>query len=162
MRPRLASAFRRAVVWLLACLVPLQALAAGAIAVAGPAHTHRPAAASTRLVLDDFRRSQPRLLADAHVARALRHLHAHAQGAAERHRHAAGDASVVVDAGDRLLAADGDDLAFSPSLSVFVGLIPAPPVWRGDPGAMRAAAPPRWHLQAHDPALPERPPRALA
>ena len=152
-------AFRRAVVGLLACLVPLHALASGVIAVAGPSHTHR-AAVSTRLVLDDFRRSQPRPVAEAHVDIALLHPHAHAQ--AERHRHAAGDASVVVDPGDRLLAADADDPAFSPSLAVFVGLIAATPGWSDRTTAARAAAPPRWRLQTHLPAVPERPPRARA
>ncbi|MCE9660881.1 MAG: hypothetical protein K8R60_20325 [Burkholderiales bacterium] len=157
MRLSLSPASRRFLVWLLACLVPLQALAAGVLAATGPAHTHLPAA-SARLVLDDLRRAPVRRLAvETHVASAFGHLHG---GDAARHHHAASDASVVIDAAGLVQAGDGDDMSTSPSLGVFVGLISAPPGWLAQATTEPPAAHARWTPQTHHPALPERPPRA--
>ncbi len=158
MRLFLSPASRRFLVWLLACLVPLQALAAGFLAANGPAHTHLPAA-SARHVLDDLRRAPVRrLTVETHAASAFGHFHG--GGDAERHHHAAGDPSVVLDGADLLQAGDTDDMSASPSLGVFAGLIPASP-GRLDPTTPEPpAAHARWTPQTHDPALPERPPRA--
>jgi len=152
------SACRSAVVWLLACLVPLQALAAGVIAVAGPAHSHRPAA-SVGLVLDDFRRAPAGLTrGETHAAGPLGHFHG--VDSAERHHHAAGDPTVVIDPADQLRHGDSDDPGFSPSLALFVGLVSAPPSWPAAAAPARPIAPARWSPRTHHPALPERPPRA--
>jgi hypothetical protein len=151
-------ASRRLIVWLLACLVPLQAMVVGVIAAAGPAHTHVPAAAA-RLVLDDFRRAPVRHVAtEAHVATAFGHFHSAAS--AERHHHSPDDGTVVVDNADLLQAADADDMSASPSLGLFVGLISAPPGWLGAETSAVPAAHARWTPQTHHPAFPERPPRA--
>jgi len=153
-----AFASRRFLVWLLACLVPLQAMAAGVIAAAGPSHHHVPVTAA-RLVLDDFRRAPIRLMAvEAHVATAFGHFHGGASP--ERHHHAAGDATVMLDGGDLPQAGDGDGISVSPSLGVFVGLISAPPGWQATALRARPASYPGWTPQTHHPDLLERPPRA--
>ena len=159
-RPSLRSAFHRAIVWLLAALVPLHALAAAVIAVAGPSHSHREPPASTRLVLDDFRRAPPQPLVEARAV-AMHRPHGHDHGETARHRHAAGDASDVFDP-SALSQTAIDDLAVSPSQAVFVGLISMPTDAIVDTAATPAAAPPRWRMRTHHPALPDRPPRATA
>jgi hypothetical protein len=152
-----SPASRCLLVWLLACLVPLQALAAGVIGATGPAHTHLPAA-GTRLVLDDLRRAPlRRVVTETHVAGAFGHFHS--GGAAERHHHAPGDLTVVIDGADLLHAGDADDIGASPSLGVFVGLISLPPGWLVASTPEPPAAHARWTPQTHHPALPERPPR---
>jgi len=136
----------------------MQAMAAGVIAAAGPSHHHVPATAA-RLVLDDFRRAPVRLVAvETHLATAFGHFHGGASP--ERHHHAAGDASVVVDDGDLAQAGEGDDISVSPSLGVFLGLISAPPGWHATALPARPASRPRWTPQTHHPDFPERPPRA--
>lgn len=146
--------------WLLAGLLPLQALAALAIAARGPAHTHLPAA-STRLVLDDFRRTPVRGFSfETHETASSGHAHNHE--AAARHHHVQTDPTVVVDAVDRLQADDADDASPSPGPGLLVGPIPSPLGWLADPIAARADAPARWQPRTHQPALPERPPRAIA
>ncbi|MEO5883221.1 MAG: hypothetical protein ABIQ06_12460 [Caldimonas sp.] len=149
--------FGRTLVWLLACLLPLQGLAAGAIAVAGPTHTHLPAL-STRIVLDDFRRAPVRHFGgERHVASTLGHFHD--SDPAERHHHAADDPTVVIDATDLLQTGDADDSGFSPSLAVFVGLVSELPTWSSAAAPAPPNAHPRWSPQTHHPAFPERPPR---
>ena len=151
-------ATRRCLVWLLAFLVPLQALALSSLAATGPAHTHLPVA-GTRLVLDDFRRSPVRWAAfDTHVASAFGHFHGSVE--AERHHHASGDATVVLDGSDLLHAGDADDMSTSLSLGALLGLIYAPLGWLGASTPDVPAAQPRWMPQTHDPAFPERPPNA--
>ena len=153
-----SSLLRRVLVWLLVGLLPLQALAAGGIAASGMAHTHQPAA-STRLVLDDFRRAPVRrAAAEAHPTVGFGHVHDSVK--AERHHHAPGDPTVVPDGAERLQADEADDL--SPSPGAFVGLVSAPPRLLDAAAAVRAAALPRWRPRTHHPALPERPPRAIA
>ena len=155
-----SSLLRRVLVWLLAGLLPLQALAAGVIAASGMAHTHLPAA-STRLVLDDFRRAPVRRVAvEAHPTARLGHVHD--SGAPERHHHAPGDPTLVADSAERMQADEADDMSLSPSLGVFVGLVSVPLRWLDAAAAIQAAALPRWRPQTHHPALPERPPRAIA
>ena len=155
-----SPATRRLVVCLLACLMPLQGLAAGMIAAVGPAHTHKPMAAT--LVLEDFRRAPASVSTlPTHVATALGHFHD--ADTPRRHHHAHGDASIVFADGMALQAAgDNDDAGISPALAVFVALLPSAmtllPAARD--GAAAAHAP--WAPQTHCPALPERPPRASA
>ena len=145
---------------LLACLVPLQGLAAGMIAAAGPAHTHKQMA--TTLVLEDFRRAPASVSTPpTHVATAFGHFHG--ADTALRHHHPRGDASVVPADGATLQAAgDGEDASISPSLAVFVALLPSAmaPLPAAPDAAAAAHAP--WAPQTHCPALPERPPRASA
>ena len=147
-------------VCLLACLVSLQGLAAGVIATVGPAHTHKAMAIS--LVLEDFRRATVSVSAlPTHVATAFGHFHD--VDTPRRHHHAHGDASVVLADGAALQGAgDVEDASISPSLAVFVALLPSamtplPAV----PDASAATHAP-WAPQTHCPALPDRPPRAFA
>ena len=151
---------RRLVACLLACLVPLQGLAAGMIAAVGPAHTHKPMA--TTLVLEDFRRAPASVSTlPTHVATIFGHFHAPATPL--RHHHARGDASVILADGAALQSAgDSDDASIGPSLAVFVALLPSAitPLPAAPAAAMAAHAP--WAPQTHCPALPERPPRASA
>jgi len=77
-----SAAQRCCLVWVLAFLVPLQALAGGVVAARGVAHTHKQAACAPP-VLDDLRRSPVRWHAvETHVASAFGHFHA--SGAVER------------------------------------------------------------------------------
>jgi hypothetical protein len=151
---------RRLVACLLACLVPLQGLAAGMIAAIGPAHSHKIVA--TAIVLEDFRRAPSQLAAPpTHVATAFGHFHA--GETSQRHHHARGDASVVLADGEALPSSgDGDDLSISPTLAMFVALLPSGLAWL--PATLDAVAASRapWVPETHHPALPERPPRALA
>ena len=154
----LSFAVRRVIVWLLVGLLPLQALAAVAIVVAGPSHVHR-APAATQLVLDDFRRTavQP-VRVEGHAAGASGHFHGRA--AAERHPHPSGDMTVLADRSEARQAADIGDSGSGPSLGVFLGIVSASPAWIGGRAAERPATTARWTPQTHDPDLPERPPRA--
>jgi hypothetical protein len=151
---------RRLVACLLVCLVPLHGLAASMIAAIGPAHSHKIMA--TAIVLEDFRRAPTQLAAPpTHVATAFGHLHVGA--GPQRHHHARGDASVVLADGEALQSnGDGDELSSSPTLAMFVALIPSALAWLpATPDAVAASRAP-WAPQTHHPALPERPPRALA
>ena len=159
MQPTLASIFARGFVWLLVCLVPLQTLAAMAIATRGPAHSHLPAA-STQLVLDDFRRAPVHRLSDA-THGPYEGTHAHDAGVAERHHHAPADPTVVIDGVERLQAEEADEMSPGPWLGMFVGLIAVPPCWLADATRVCADAMPRWWLRTRHPAPPERPPRAI-
>jgi hypothetical protein len=147
-------------VCLLACLVSMQGLAAGVIAAVGPSHTHKPMA--TSLVLEDFRRAPVSVSTlPTHVATAFGHVHD--ADTPRRHHHSHGDASVVLADGAALQAAgDSEDAGISPSLYVFVALLPSAmtPLPAAPHAATAAHAP--WTPQMHCPALPERPPRAFA
>ncbi len=151
---------RRLVACVLACLVPLQGLAAAMVAAVGPAHTHKPIA--TKLVLEDFRRAPASVSTlPTHVATALGHFHG--SDTPLRHHHARGDAGVVLADGAALQSAgDGDDVSISPSLAVFVALLPSAMAALPAAPDSAAAAHAPWAPQTHCPALPERPPRALA
>ena len=149
---------------LLAALVPLQGLAAGMIAAVGPAHTLKSVATAqtplaTALLLGDFRRAPVHIEAPStHVATAFGHFHA-TQGPL-RHHHACGDVSVVLADGNALQSnGDGEDLSISPTLALFVALIPsAMAPLPAAPDATTASHAP-WAPQTHHPALPEHPPR---
>jgi len=151
---------RRLVACLLACLVPLQGLAAGMIAAVGPAHTHK--SMGTTLVLEDFRRAPASVSTlPTHVATSFGHFHN--ADTPLRHHHARGDGSVVLADGAALQAAgDGDDAGISPSLAVFVALLPSAMASLTVAPDAAAAAHAPWTPQTHCPALPERPPRASA
>lgn len=155
---------RRLVACLLAGLVSLQGLAAGMIAAVGPAHTHKPVATAhstvaTALVLEDFRRAPSQVWAPpVHVATAYGHFHA--TQAALRHHHARGDASVVLADGEAWQSnSDDEDLSISPTLALFVALLPSAMAPLLDAPAGTAASHAPWAPQTHHPALPERPPR---
>lgn len=141
--------------WLLACALPLQALAALALATKGPMHRHLPSAAA-RLVLEDFRR----VPASRPAVETHRSIHVHDSGAAQRHRHAPADPTVLVDAVDRLQSDSADDLSSGVSPAMFVGLVSVGPLWTAVTASIRSENLPRWRLRTHHPARPERPPRA--
>lgn len=82
---------RRVLIWLLALLLPMQAMAAGVFTVMGPAHFHKPSDAP--LVLTDFRRWHVTPLRQPPVFTFSGHSHGAA--AQQRHHHASRDASVV-------------------------------------------------------------------
>ena len=84
---------RSLVLCLLALVLPLQGMAAAAFAMLGPAHVHEPAPAPLRLV--DFRRVIPGSAPATHAATPLGHFHVSA--VPQRHPHALGDPSVVLD-----------------------------------------------------------------
>ena len=87
---------RHALIWLLAWLLPMQAMASGVFSVLGPAHFHKPSEA--QVVLTDFRRWHP---APARQAPAFAISgHSHGAAATQRHHHAGGDPSVVRTAQD--------------------------------------------------------------
>ena len=144
----------RILVWLLAVLLPLHAAAASALAVRAPLHVHR---APAIVVLEDVRRaSTPAAVAIRHVALPFGHFHS---GAPERHRHAVGDASVVVldDGGSAaldataVLAAAAFAANAAPPAAAFAWSDAAP----RDVRATRSA----WSPCSRDPDRIERPPR---
>jgi hypothetical protein len=140
----------------LAILLALHGFAAGAIGTLGRLHTHQPAA--TLVVLDDVRRGVAAELRRDDGA-AGRHGHAHAAGAALRHHHAVGDASVTWTRGDPLHALDADDAPAGTALAAFVALVPeSVDGLMPGPDERRATAP-AWVPRTHHPEPLERPPR---
>lgn len=135
---------RRLVLWLLACVLPLQGMTAAAFTMLGPAHTHVAAPAPIRLV--DFRRQVHGSAQDGHahthVATALGHVHASPE--AQRHWHAQGDPSQLVEPDDaaalqRLNSDDGRSL--SASLATVLAWVPADVAWpTGTVSAQRASS----------------------
>lgn len=157
-RGRVASSVRaRLLLWLLVLALPIQALAASVWAVKGPTHMHRQA--GHVLKLQDTRRDLGHSLGARPEARSW-FGHQHASASPERHRHALGDASVVLSGDDALVlgGASADDSAAS--ASAFLAVLSSPSTWQPEPATERydAASPApfstRW--------LPrlERPPRA--
>ena len=148
------------IVWVLACLLPLQGTAAGVITVIGPAHTHKTVPAA-HLVLTDFRRLPLRAIAPpTHVATAFGHFHG--ADTPLRHHHPRSDASVVR-IGDAGLqpGADADELSISPTLAAFVALLPSPARWPAAALPHAFTVPVAWPSLTDDPEPLERPPRAL-
>jgi hypothetical protein len=145
---------RSLAVWLMIALVPMHALAASVLVALGPLHTH--AAAPSVAVLDDVRRvSSHPSLAPRHVATAFGHFHA---GAAERHRHPSGDASVHV-VGDSAAAALDADASSTAALAAIVAVPEAGVEWRCEPPGGVRPAHTGWVPQMHVPEPFERPPR---
>ncbi|MEP7058883.1 MAG: hypothetical protein ABI809_14040 [Caldimonas sp.] len=153
------SGHQRFVAWLLACLIPLQGIAAGVIGAAGPLHVHRATAAS-ELVLTDFRRASAQSTAPSivHVASAFGHFHA--GGKPLRHPHSRADRSVVAAPGEAQAGA-ADESTLSPTLLVLVAPIPHVPVWAATTQREAFVARPSWRSLTHDPEPFERPPRAV-
>ena len=98
---------RPAIAWLLAFLMPLQALTVVYLDVRGPAHFHVPAHAAPDVIESAFapdpRHEHSRRHEYSHVVRSMglegfsrAHVHQHTHGhGVERHRHRSGDTSVV-------------------------------------------------------------------
>lgn len=136
-----SRALVRFTVWLLAALLPLQAVAATVLAARGPSHVHVPAKAET-----------------ADILRAFGHFHR--AGAAERHHHAAGDTSVV-HSGDGA-AIEQDSKAAGTTLAAFVALLSAPLGCTLPPATTVHAEHRPWAWLTHLPERLERPPRSAA
>jgi len=151
--PVFAAARRRAIVWLLVCLVLIQGMAAGVLTTLGPAHTHK--VASRVVVLEDFRRAPSGAIShDLHVLTAIGHFH---RPGADRHYHARSDHSVVLtDAGSPLT--DDNDGAISPVIA-FVAPLPAELTWRARHSSVAATAPLAWVPVTDDPEALYRPPQ---
>jgi hypothetical protein len=138
----------------LAMLIALQAFAAGIFATLGPLHTHRAPAAL--VVLDDLRRSPPRIAAVDDAGR--RHGHSHASGVALRHHHAHGDASTVF-VGDAGLADDPDAGLAGATLAACIAVVPSAPAWAPPAVSEPHPSASAWVPQARPPDPFERPPR---
>jgi hypothetical protein len=152
---RLRRRATQAIAWLLMALLPLEGMAAGALGVRGPLHTHRVDART--IVLEDLRRMSvaPRPL---HVAVALGHFHADA--APLRHFHHPGDGSVVsLDEGGLGQAGDAGSAAADHAASALAGLLPAAATWDvAEVGRVRAFHV-AWPCLSFEPEPFERPPR---
>jgi hypothetical protein len=145
--------------WLLMALLPLQGMAACALGVRGPLHTHR--AASQVLVLEDFRRAPtPAATRPVHIATAFGHFHAGAT--ALRHFHRFADGSVVaVDDGGLAQAGDAGSSAADQTAGAPAGLLPATVAWTA-PAVMQARAfHTAWPWLTFEPEPFERPPRSV-
>ena len=147
-------ALRRCVIWWLAAFVPLQGMAATALTTLGPAHVHA-AVTGAPLELGDFRRAAARPAArPTHLDTVFGHFHG--VGTPLRHPHARGDASVVLVPQQ---AGDADEPSISPTLAVFVALLPSAALWSAPRSRGEAASRPLWAPRTHDPEPFERPPR---
>ncbi len=158
MKPAASTLKHRALLWVLACLIPLQGMAASVLATLGPAHVHR-AANLAPPELEDFRR------APLHPALRLTHVdsmfgHFHSDAAPLRHHHAGRDATVVLvgdDAAQQVAGADESNL--SPALGALVTMIPSVVAWLAPaPTSVRACGD-AWASLTNDPEPFERPPR---
>ena len=137
---------RRAIVWALVALLPLQTILAALLAARGPLHAHRPVRAL--VVLEDVRRA-------VHGAGSAATLPAHRHGfAAQRHHHASGDASVVA-IDDPWAAADAASAGSAGQPALCASLFG----WRAEAFADVRRAAPSWAPRTHDPPPLERPPR---
>jgi hypothetical protein len=151
-----SRANRPGVVWLLACLVLAQAIAASVLVTLGPAHTHEPT--SRPLVLEDVRRAPSRLMhRPVHVLAAFGHFHS--SGSPERHYHQRDDGRVVLLDEGSLQLADDNDAAASPALAL-VALLASPARWLAPAGRSTPAWPAAWPSITNDPEPLERPPRS--
>ena len=146
--------------WLLACLVAMQGTVAGAITVLGPAHFHR-AASNASLLLNDFRRVPLQIAPRAtHSATAFGHFHG--ADTPLRHFHPRTDVSVVpIGDGGVQEPSDADEMSISPTLSVFVALLPTALAWLAPAARNALASRDPWPSLTHDPEPLERPPRPL-
>lgn len=101
------SGARRALGWIIATVIALQALGVSAALGRGPSHTHVAPRAASVLLLDARRGGFDTggSAADTDLSRWIGHHHV----AAARHFHAAGDATVVVSVVDQRIDAAADD-----------------------------------------------------
>lgn len=145
------------VLCLLALVLPLQGLSAAAFAMLGPAHVHEPAPAPLRLV--DFRRMVPGAAPATHAATPLGHFHMSATP--QRHPHALGDPSVVLDDSENALQRlDGDEGGtLSASLATVLAWVPATLVWCAAQTSPQRAWCSLWSPSSGRSARLERPPR---
>ena len=145
------------VLCLLALVLPLQGMTAAAFTMLGPAHVHEPAPAAFRLV--DFRRIVPGAAPATHAATPLGHFHLSAT--AQRHPHAPGDPSVVIDdAESALQRLDADEgRSLSASLATVLAWVPATPVWCAAQTAPQRAWGSLWSPSSGRSDRLERPPR---
>ena len=153
-----AAPARWLVVWLVACLLPVQGMTSGLLAVLGPQHLHR--AGHEARVLDDFRRMPVDALARrTQAAGGMTRMHSH--DGWQRHHHRHDDASVVKAGGMAdTVAGDADDAGFSPALGAFVALLGAAHAWLPPASAEAFVSGPGWPLLTHLPSPLERPPRS--
>lgn len=142
--------------WLIACLLPLQGMASGLLAVLGPQHVHK--TDRTVRVLDDVRRMPIAAPAWRLPVAGFGHAHslADSHDTLQRHQHRLDDTSVVK-VGEPS-AADGDDAGIGPTLGAFVALLGQAPAWLPPIGRDAFTASPGWVPVTHQPLLLERPP----
>jgi hypothetical protein len=161
MKPHACNPLRRLGLWLLACLIPLQGMAAAVVTTIGTQHSHK-VVVEEKLELSDFRRGVSNLApraAQAHAALGLGHFHAADKPL--RHFHPRSDTSVVrVDGGGFEGAADGDDLSISPAIGAFVAILPCAAAWPAPSSRSALASHDPWRPRTHEPTPFERPPRA--
>jgi hypothetical protein len=151
-RDRLAKCL---ISWLLAALLPLQGMAAGALGARGPLHMHR--AEARLLVLEDFRRA-PTMPAPMHSAIAFGHVHG--DGAALRHFHRFDDATVVArDDGGLGHAGGSTSAALDHATSAPAALLPAALAWAASVAMQAPASRLAWPSLTFEPEPFERPPR---
>jgi hypothetical protein len=142
--------------WLMA-LLPLQGMAACALATRGPLHTH---GGGPLLVLEDFRRAPaPPASHPVHVATAFGHFHG--PGTPLRHYHRFDDTSVVAaDDGGLGQAGDADPSMPDHGCAALDGLLPTSPGWLAPTLAWTRAFHTAWAWLTFEPEPIERPPRA--
>jgi hypothetical protein len=150
---------RRWLAWSLALALPLQGMAAGMLAVAGPEHVH--VQTEPALALTDFRRITPlEVSRDQHVLAGLGHFHRHATPL--RHRHAAADLSVLLTGNEADPDGPAADDASNTGTSICAFLALGPPAHGGLPprAAQAPATGALWPATSVDSGRLERPPKA--
>lgn len=147
---------RRAILWLLACLIALQGMSVNYLVAKGPAHIHRDT--SLTLVLEDVRRvgSSPFVLRPAAES-----WFGHHHGAALRHHHAASDSSIVLMEADRIADATAEDssVALDIAAAAFVAVMMPASMWTPSSLSHRRASSPTWQPSFETARLIERPPQ---
>jgi hypothetical protein len=144
-----SSPLRRAVIWLLVLLLPLEGLAVAALTTLGPAHVHRHAQV--------LHGSAAALDRTSHVLSAFGHFHASATP--ERHHHALGDIGVVLTGDDAPI--DQDSGTASLSVGATFAMLPHVLIWCPPPRSDGGADHRPWAVVTHDPDVEEPPPRSV-
>ena len=155
-RALLHARTRQVLIWLLALLLPMQAMAAGVFTVMGPAHFHKPSQAP--LLLNDFRRWHPSPIPQPQAIAFS--AHSHGAAAQQRHHHASGDASVVRSGQDGPMnSPDADEgPTAAASLASVLAMILEWPAWKPFRSVGPLASHADWALRTgFDPPL-DRPP----
>ena len=155
-RTLIHARLRPVLVWLLALLLPMQAMAAGVFTVMGPAHFHKPSQAP--LVLNDFRRWHPSPLPQP--AAFAFSGHSHGAATQQRHHHARGDASVVRSGQDGPMnSLDADEgPSAAASLASVLAILLEWPAWKPCPSVAPLASHAGWALLTGFDRPPDRPP----
>jgi hypothetical protein len=146
------------VAWLLIALLPLQGMAACALATRGPLHTHR--VELQLLVLEDVRRAPVAASASpVHIATAFGHFHA--AGTPLRHYHRFDDTTVMAaDDGGLGQAGNAGNSALDHGAGAIDGLLPTSPGWVSQAAAQTRAFHVAWAWLTFEPEPFERPPRS--